>query len=729
VIYLADDSDSSTQPTLQGLGLEQVIAIRDSNGQQVGPFFKEDPDHIYPKYDVQGGVLYAHGQLCDGSWAHVALSEGKVPIGEVAFGGSTETLCDKFDIIEGVPHKRVLEEDKRTSLKDSEGRRYTGVAHKTIDRDRNTPLESRGTVYHVTDQDDDEGYWLNEKLCGKGKGMAPKSELVPAGDDVHLVQSDKDGYVIRIVDIDEGDLLYVDERGEDQKPVTKKCTGVKFVQIGREWYALKSFHDETGEKRDDQWLRTKDGKVVYEGLTVRIGKWFEYKTGKFAVRTYDETGRLIIAGKNRQEGKIHYIKKDKGEDPVKEEATDGPKGDGIHEIDGEVLVKLFLWKKDPNPAIENDDTEITYRREDTTDAFGGPHDEEVPSIEGRSNTIIINGRTGKLFKDRATREIYWMGVDGRGMFGRGHWNDPKTIEWKYGFDGARLAEGQATILKHVEDVTGGHTVIDYQNNAYCQNSDSATPKYHKGIRDFWVLSYEGKNMLVAETEDSVGLVRRVKNFSGWGFLKHLISPGKWFPTPSTYCAIDGTTGKSIAEVAQKLEAPNDYKLVKVDEFEDTVVRSSKTRESQVWKSPAASARGTQALQSELAKAEGVGDAPSEHSGLGMSGAGNLIFGDEDPITGKSAADLADDAANAAPGQSDVYDASSQQGEEGPDQAYAAAPVAEGATEESPENGDTASNEGASEGDGSSEGDSTEGNGNWLDDIGNPTTDEPGSPSE
>jgi hypothetical protein len=622
---------------MQGLGLEQVVAISDSNSQQVGPFFKEDPSHVYPKYEVHGGVLYAHGQLRDESWAHVALSKGKVPIGDVAFGGSTENPCEDFDDIGGTSHKRVPEGEK-VALKDAEGRKYTGRAHKTIRRDHDTPLENRGVVYHVTDEDSDEGYWLNEKLCGGQRhGMAPSSKLVAAGDDVYLVQSDKDGYVIRIPDIDTGDLLFVDE-WKDGVPKLKACTGVEFVQIGRKLYALKSFHDAKGEKRDEQWLRTKDGKIVYEGLSTRVGKWFEFKkrsTGEHihGVRTYEKNSdgseREIVVN---EKGTMHYIKEG---DNLKAEANDSPAGDGVHEIDGEVLLKIFLYKEDPNPTLENDDTEVVYRREDQTDAFGGPHDEEMPNIEGRANTIVINGRTGKLFKDRSTGEIYWMGSDGRGMFGRGHWNDLKTIEWKYGSDGARLGEGQATILKHVEDVARGHTLIDYQANAYCQNSDRNEQGYHKNVRDIWVLSYEGKNMLVAETEDSVSAGRRIGNFLSKVFSRDIIHPSKWLERPSTYCAIDGTTGSSIAELAQKLGAPSDYKLVKVDDFEDAIVTTSRRRDSQIWKSPAASARGAQDVLAEIAAAEAA---------AGVKRADDVAAGAPD------SQDAADTAVNGTPGK-------------------------------------------------------------------------------
>ena len=636
--------------------LERVVAYCIRNGgPQVGPFFRE-----VLGYTTQGGIDYVFGQIRDRRFGHYSLKDGSE-----AFGGPEKTPSNEFEDIDGNPYKRVKEEDERASLKDVRGGRYTGTPHDTIKRDHNTPLEDKGTVYHVTD-DGEEGWYLNEKLCGKKNGMAHKSELVQAGDDVYLVQTDKEG-CMRVVDIYTGDLVFLDEPEKAGKKL-KKCTEIKFVKIGHEWCALKSYKDQ------EQWLRPKSGEVIYEGLRARVGNWFNGKWGPF-VRTYDEEGRIIVVGRKKKE---HFIK---DSDRVFKEADDGPEGDGVHTIDEEVLLKLFLFKKDPNPADEEDTIEVAYRRQDTTDAFGGPNDLEVPDTEGRASTIKVAGITGKLFKNRATKTMRWIASTGRPMFGIEHWDDLKTIEWKYDLEGRGL-EG-ATILKHLEDIGRGHTVKDYQGNAYFQADDSTEPDYHTKIRDFWVLSYkkegEDRNALIVEAEDPVGAGRSAKSI-----LSNLVHFrwGQLFRTPSTYYLLDGTKADSIDALKEHLGAPSDAQLVNVDDFKDAVVTKSDPRATQMIRlvpPPSGIAPEIQELLDEASKGR-LGQSKQAEKGEGIEE--KLENAGEDASGGKPAGSKTTSlGAELFPGEGQAADAAEAPAEGSPADAYvgeAPAPAEEAA---------------------------------------------------
>ena len=153
----------------------ETIAYCNAAGEQeqIGPHFIE----MFPP-TTQDGVDYWHGRILDGRAGHYSMKDGSG-----AFGGPTKEISDTFEEIDGKSYKRVEEdkrveeEDRRVSLKDVRGGRYTGFAHDSIQRDHHTHLEDQGVVYHVTD-DEEEGYFLNEKPCGKKNGMNHKSTML-----------------------------------------------------------------------------------------------------------------------------------------------------------------------------------------------------------------------------------------------------------------------------------------------------------------------------------------------------------------------------------------------------------------------------------------------------------------------------------------------------------------------------------------------------------------------
>jgi len=171
--------------------------------------------------------------------------------------------------------------------------------------------------------------------------------------------------------------------------------------------------------------------------------------------------------------------------------------------------------------------------------------------------------------------MYWIGSNGMEMFGRDHLNDGETIEWMYDSKGNK-AEG-AKILKRFEDDRKGHVVLDYQANPFFENKDMATPEYHTNIRDFWVLSHQGRNVLVAEAEDPVGPIRTLTSI-----ISNLTTfwKGNIGRTPSTYYLMDGTKLDSVNALKKYLEVPKDAQMVNVNDFEDVIVTSSNPRDSQ-----------------------------------------------------------------------------------------------------------------------------------------------------
>ena len=592
-------------------GLEKVVTYCSSKTRddvQVGPFFKADS----VTYVKQGEVLYLHGELRDGRTGYYSaqLTDDGIQLVE-AFGGPTETLCEDFEDIEidgqTVPHLRVPEAGK-TALKNPEGGMYTGKAHDTIKRDYSTHLE--GVVYHVTDEGK-EGYYQNGELCGRHNGMNTKSTIEKAGDEesgykIFLIAENEailgdaaeskegDGDAAegeegaekkkrmsqKVVDINTGDIKYADE---------EKCTDVVLQMIGRELCAVKTFGTEE-EGTLEQAVRAENGDPIYKGvLQATVGTWFYCDKAKIkpVLRVYTPENFLVPL---MRDGTKCFSK-----EPIPMEADDGPDGDGLYEIDKTLYMKIHLLKE--NPRDDDDKFIVVYRTVDMKEGFGGQHDDEVLSVEenaeegveGRPNTVKVQGITAKLFRNRATAKtklggtkgtIYWVGSNGMKMFGGEHWDDLKTIEWMYDAEGKKTEDSK--ILKHLVEIGGCHTVLDLHANAYFLNKDSKTPEDHDAIRDFWVLSYkkdgEERNVLVAEAEDPVSGGRKFKHF-----IRHIFNKEKRRETPSTYYLMDGTKADSLDALMKHLEAPDDAEIVNVKGFRNATVRTNKPRPTQRFK--------------------------------------------------------------------------------------------------------------------------------------------------
>ena len=502
-----------------------------SKGDQVLPHFVEVLGGT-----TQDGVDYIHGTIIDGRSGHFRADNGSE-----AFGGPAKEISDSFEEIDGRSFKRVKEECGRTALKKADGKRYTGKAHDTIKRDPNTVLEDKGVVYHVTD-DNEEGWYLDEQICGRMKnGMNHKSTLVKAGNEktgykVFLIAENKKGEK-RVVDIKTGEIKYGDE---------ENCTEIELLPVGTEICARKTY----GKTQE---VRSENGDVIYYVLRARTGEFIEDSGGHFA-RTYDDDGSLTIVDRRSNGGSCRT--RFGTEKPARREGEGGPEGNGIFDIYNKHLIELFV----DNPDVSEEGLLVTFKDKDGKDPFRGPHFKLGKTKDDKPVMVTAEGLTGILFENKS-KAIYYIGSNGNEMFGGQHFDQLDMIEnWGYDSEG-KMTESPATMIHFVE-LSGKHVVIDHKEREFFPKSaDSDKTEGHTKIEDFWVLSYnkggEGRNVLIAEAKDPVGL--------GKSLLSWITGKG-W--TPSTYYLQDGTNFSSMDSLKQSLGAPSDAQPVYARDFND-----------------------------------------------------------------------------------------------------------------------------------------------------------------
>ncbi len=567
---LADNTDVSLAEILGRNNRVQAISYCNTEGkkEQIGPHFLA----MLPP-TTRDGVDYWHGQIIDGRrdidrrWGHYSMVDGLE-----AFGGTTKEPSDLFEIIDGKSYKRLKEDDGRWALKDVRGGRYTGVAHDTINRpDHPTPLDGKGVVYHLTD-DEKEGWYLNEKLCGMKNGMNHKSTLIKVekegvefkvGDEmvpyrVFLIAENKEGFK-KVVDIETGEILFADE---------DTCLDVELLVMGNEICAKKTYgkHDAELRVETSQELRSENGEKIYYGFTAMAGDWFDGTGGPFQ-RTYDKKpinpegteeerlpGLLTIVEKmsNPSSCRPRFGTKN----PARREGTGSPNGDGVFKIDGKQLVQLFV--DNPDPSDQN--LLVTFPDRHGKDPFRGPHYKLGKTKDDKPRMVTVEGITSVLFENKQ-KSIYYIGSNGNERFGGQHFDELDTIEnWWYDSEGKR--RDSPLTLKNFVELSNRHVVRDHNGKAFFpKNPDAEQPEGHTSIRDFWVLSYqkdgENRHVIIAEAEDPVSLGRRIVGlFRGKGW------------RPSTYYLQDGTKFSSIDALKQSWGAPIDAQLVYAKDFKD-----------------------------------------------------------------------------------------------------------------------------------------------------------------